>query len=96
MFRCYVGPIPDIKSCDHFGPIKIYHRDIPILTEEDKQWIKGWTNFFNMSYSDLNDAIPNITFANQHSSLVSSTISYPDDTLFQSFLLSVIDDGTAA
>lgn len=83
--ECYMGPISDIKSYDPFGPIKIYHRDIPPVNEEDKQWIKGWTSFFNMSYADLNDAIPNIILANQHQPLISKAISYPTDTLFQSF-----------
>ena len=100
--ECYIGPLPDIQSYDPFGPVKIYHRDIPLITEEDKQWIKRWTDFFNISYSIKANLTYNrpqtinssVTFA----SLIEQdpSIFCPNDTLFQAFLTNIIDDGTVA
>jgi len=87
--ECFVGPVPDIKSYDPFGPPKIYHRNIPIVTSNDKLKLKGWSEFFSISYGDLQDTLPLITLATP------SAIS-PIDTLFQSFLISIIDNGIRA
>lgn len=63
--ECYVGEVSDIKSYDPFAPIKIYHRDMPVISEKDKLRIKAWTDFFTVSYLDLRDSVYHVTVATQ-------------------------------
>jgi hypothetical protein len=61
--QCEIGSIPvsDIKSYDPFAPIKIYHRDIPLITEKDQLRMKIWTDFYTVSYTDLKNSVHYIT-----------------------------------
>jgi hypothetical protein len=107
--ECYVGTLPDIKSYDPFFPPKIFHRDIPPITNNDKLRLKAWADFFSISYRglstpyiDLQDSVPSITLATPYrvskdpDIQTITSIQKPNDTLFQYFLINQIDDGTYA
>lgn len=86
--ECYVGPVPNIKSYDPFGQEKIYHRDIPLISREDQIWI------YELAPRSYSESIPNVTFVKPN--IISEHSIKPNDTLFQAFLINMIDDGLKA
>ncbi|CAH6418170.1 Hypothetical protein HVR_LOCUS45 [uncultured virus] len=50
---CYVGPVVNIKSYDPFAPLKIYHRNIPLLTEKDNIRLQRWSKFFGKQIKEF-------------------------------------------
>lgn len=78
--ECYIGSVPDIKSYDPFGPVKIYPRTVSLVSDSNR--LKRWEEFFNTSHMELVSS--------------SVTFSQHPDALFQNFLNLMIDNGTAA